>query len=88
MHTTLAIPVYSQPEPEMAESTAHASKAAAVLQIDAADVTTLTANPKNGSKTVHFKRLIRVTLGGKTRETALRCPCGAPRASKSQRPTA
>ena len=64
---------------EMTESTPHVSKAAAVLQIDAAQLTALSTNPKNGSKTVPFHRPIRARLGGKTRETALRCPFGAPK---------
>ena len=63
----------------MAEATPHASKAAAVLQIEAAELTALSVNPKNGSKTVPFKRPIRVRFGGKSRDTALRCPFGAPK---------
>ena len=62
-----------------AMSTPHASKPAAVLQIDAAELTALSTNPKNGSKTVPFKRPIRARFGGKTRETGLRCPFGAPK---------
>ena len=63
----------------MPEATPHASKAAAVLQIEAAELTALSVNPKNGSKTVPFKRPIRVRFGRRSRDTALRCPFGAPK---------
>ncbi len=69
----------------MAESTPHASKAAAVLQIDAAELTALSVNPKNGSKTIPFKRPIRVRLGGKPRDDALRGPFGAPKSCEATR---
>ena len=86
-NATFVTPVKSAQE-EMAEATPHASKAAAVLQIEAAELTALSVNLKNGSKTVPFKRPIRVRFGGKSRDTALRCPFGTPKsfeASKTDR---
>ena len=44
-------------------STPHASKAAALESVDTAELGTLTVNPKNGAKSVPFKRPIRVRLG-------------------------
>ena len=70
-------------ESRMAEPTPHASKAAATLQIEAAELTALSSNPK--SKTVPFKRPIRVRFGGKNREEALRCPFGAPNSYEASR---
>ena len=87
-NATFVTPVKSAQFEEMAEATPHASKAAAVLQIEAAELTALSVNPKNGSKTVPFKRPIRVRFGGKKRDDALRCPFGAPKsfeASKTDR---
>ena len=60
-------------------STPHASKAAALESVDTAELGTLTVNPKNGAKSVPFKRPIRVRLGGVTRGAALRCPFGGPK---------
>ena len=45
-NATFVTPVKSAQE-EMAEATPHASKAAAVLQIEAAELTALSVNPKN-----------------------------------------
>ena len=59
--------------------TPHASKAAALLSVDTAELGTLAVNPKNGAKSVPFKRPIRVRLGGVTRNVALRCPFGPPK---------
>ena len=53
-NATFVTPVKSAQFEEMAEATPHASKAAAVLQIEAAELTALSVNPKNGSKTVPF----------------------------------
>ena len=47
--------------------TPHASKAAALESVASAELTTLAVNPKNGAKSVSFKRPIRVRLGGVTR---------------------
>ena len=60
-------------------STPHASKAAALESVDTAELGTLTVNPKNGAKSVPFKRPIRVRLGGVTRGAALRCPFRGPK---------
>ena len=84
-NATFVTPVKSAQFEEMAEATPHASKAAAVLQIEAAELTALSVNPRNGSRTVPFKRPIRVRFGGKSRNTALRCPFGAPKSFEATR---
>ena len=79
LESATTITIVKSAQEEMAEATPHCSKSAAVLQIEAAELTALSVNPKNGSKTVPFKRPIRVRFGGKKRDDALRCPFGAPK---------
>ena len=47
------------------EKTPQAHKAAAREFVQTAELTTLQVNPKNGAKSIPFKRPIRVRLGGK-----------------------
>ena len=85
--TTPAAATATHSRPEVM-STPHASKAAALESVASAELTTLTVNPKNGAKSVPFKRPIRVRLGGVNGGAALRCPFGPPKsfdASKTDR---
>ena len=61
------------------EKTPQAHKAAAREFVRTAELTNLQVNPKNGAKSIPFKRPIRVRLGGKQRDLALRCPFGGPK---------
>ena len=61
------------------EKTPQAHKAAAREFVQTAELTQLQVNPKNGAKSIPFKRPIRVRLGGKQRDLALRCPFGGPK---------
>ena len=74
-HSTAAA-THSRPE---VMQTPHASKAAALESVASTELTTLAVNPKNGAKSVPFKRPVRVRLGGVTRSAALRCPFGPPK---------
>ena len=54
------------------EKTPQAHKAAAREFVQTAELTQLQVNLKNGAKSIPFKRPIRVRLGGRTRDFALR----------------
>ena len=61
------------------EKTPQAHKAAAREFVRTAELTNLQVNPKNGAKSIPFRRPIRVRLGGRTRDFALRAPFGGPK---------
>jgi len=64
---------------ENMERTPHCHRAAAREFVNAAELTTLQVNPKNGAKSIAFRRPIRVRMGGRDRDTALRAPFGGPK---------
>jgi len=66
------------------ERTPQAHKAAAREFVRTAELATLQVNPRNGAKSIPFKRPIRVRLGGRSRDLALRAPFGG---TKSFDPT-
>ena len=73
MHCGLPVPPAqlsgdSQTLDEM--TTPHASKHVALEAVAGAELSTLQVNPRNGAKSVPFKRAIRVKLGGSTRDFA------------------
>ena len=66
------------PVESMATATPHVRKAAATEQLDNAELTALQVNPRNGAKSIPFRRPIRARLG-RPETLALRCPFGAPK---------
>ena len=54
---------------ETMEKTPQAHKAAAREFVTNAELTTLQVNPKNGAKSIPFRRPIRVRMGGRDRDT-------------------
>ena len=59
-------------------ATPHVRKAAALQAVDTAELTALQVNPKNGAKSIPFRRPIRARLG-RPDALALRCPFGPPK---------